>query len=78
MPHRIELWINSQLKDEEWPAGNRLFKPEDVCKGNIEYLFYTVRMSDDYAALIKRRVSCDGYHFEKDNSFSMFLSEKYS
>lgn len=185
MPHRIELWVNSSLKDEEWPAGNRLFdisdtvksgldivveeyiqekpdlptvidefqnaegwQPEEnvfvgdcmpyVCdnryhvlylkdrhhhgskwglgahqwehistedfktwqihptaiaiddimegsictgswikKGDTYYLFYTVRMSDRSAAPIKRCISKDGYHFTKDKSFSLVLSEKY-
>lgn len=27
MPFRIELWVNSELKDEEWPFGNCLFDP---------------------------------------------------
>ena len=25
LAHRIELYVNGELKDEEWPAGNRLF-----------------------------------------------------
>lgn len=27
--HRIELYVNEELKDEEWPFGNRLFCVED-------------------------------------------------
>ena len=34
MPFRIELWINSVLKDEEWPAGNCLFTKKDEVKSN--------------------------------------------
>lgn len=185
MPHRIELWVNSALMDEEWPAGNLLFSPTDkinseivinveeyvpqsktvptvigefenaegwqpeenvfvgdcmpyVCddryhvlylkdrhhhcskwglgahqwehistkdfktwqihpmaveiddpmegsictgswikNGNTHYLFYTVRMSDGSPAPIRRCISEDGYHFTKDKSFSLTLSEKY-
>ncbi len=29
MDHRIELYVNGELKDEEWPAGNRLFDCKD-------------------------------------------------
>lgn len=185
MPYRIELWVNSVLKDEEWPAGDRLvnisdtlnsklqilveeytpiknnppavigefenaegWQPEKnvfvgdcmpyVCDGRYHvlylkdrhrhsskwglgahqwehistadfktwqihpmvieiddpsegsictgsfikdgdtyYLFYTVRMSDGSPAPIRRCVSKDGYHFNKDKSFSLVLSEKY-
>ncbi len=27
--YRIELYINGKIVDEEWPAGNRLFSPDD-------------------------------------------------
>ena len=185
MPFRIELWVNSVLKDEEWPAGNCLFTKEDEVKSNInisvseysykknikpsvigtfenangwkpeenvfvgdcmpyvsddryhvlylkdrhhhrskwgngahqwehistndfktweihpmaveitepyegsictgswvkkdntDYLFYTVRMADHSSAPIRRSISKDGYHFEKDNDFSIVLSSKY-
>lgn len=185
MPYRIELWVNSVLEDEEWPAGDRLFdvsntlnsklqihveeytpiksNPPDVigefkriegwqpgknvfvgdcmpyvcdnryhvlylkdrhhhsskwglgahqwehistadfktwqthptaieiddsaegsiCTGSFirdggtYYLFYTVRMTDGSPAPIRRSVSKDGYHFTKDRSFSVILSEKY-
>lgn len=186
MPYRMELWVNSVLKDEEWPAGDRLFnisdilnsklqilveeyapknsnppaiisefenaegwQPEEnvfvgdcmpyVCDGRYHvlylkdrhhhsskwglgahqwehistadfktwqthpmaieihdptegsictgsfikdgdtyYLFYTIRMADGSPAPIKRSVSKDGYHFTKDRSFSLILSEKYN
>ena len=29
MKHRIELYVNGALVDEEWPMGTRLFRPED-------------------------------------------------
>lgn len=185
MPSRIELWVNSRLADEDWPAGKRLFsetdllsgsvkvcveefipeqktfpsvigefenaegwKPEgnvfvgdcmpyvndgryhvlylkdrrhhkskwgfgahqwehistsdfknwqihplaveitdpiegSICTGSwikndcVQYLFYTVRMANGAPAPIKRSVSKDGYHFIKDESFSLVLSDKY-
>jgi len=42
-----------------------------------QYLFYTVRTVDGSAASIRRSVSSDGYHFEKDETFSFVLPEKY-
>ncbi|MBQ9121162.1 MAG: hypothetical protein IJY12_02225 [Clostridia bacterium] len=29
LDHRIELYANGEIKDEEWPAGDRLFDPGD-------------------------------------------------
>ena len=185
LPHRIELFVNDKLKDEEWPTGNRLFEMDDVftpalnatvseytepqrevpsvvssfenaegwypgngvfvgdcmpyrrdneyhvlylkdrrhhqskwalgahqwehlstkdfktwsihpmavpitdpsegsiCTGSWirhgdkEYLYYTVRMGRGRPAPIRRSVSTDGYHFEKDPSFGFTLSERY-
>ena len=42
-----------------------------------QYLFYTVRTVDGSPASIRRSVSEDGYHFEKDEDFRVFLPEKY-
>ena len=185
MPHRIELYVNEVLMDEEWPAGNKLFELGDEIKSNInigteeynesiieqpsvisvfenaeawypgngvfvgdcmpyrrgdeyhvlylkdrhhhrskwglgahqwehistkdfkkwkrhpmgvpitdptegsictgswikdddkEYLYYTVRMCKGIAAPIRRSISYDGYHFEKDHAFGFTVSEKY-
>ncbi len=185
LDHRIELYINGELKDEEWPAGRRLFAIDDVfvpdmkvevteyfeacdelpavissfenaegwypgdgvfvgdcmpyrkddeyhvlylkdrhhhkskwglgahqwehistrdfktwhihpmaipitdategsiCTGSWikhgdkEYLYYTVRMGRGMPAPIRRSVSYDGYHFEKDTSFGFTISDKY-
>ena len=186
MPHRIELYVNGALIDEEWPSGNRLFAPDDaffpefaieiapyeeekkeipcvlgeftnaegwypgggvfvgdcmpyrkddeyhvlylkdrhhhrskwglgahqwdhistkdfvtwqihpmavpltdpaegsVCTGSWirngekEYLFYTIRMGSGLPAPIRRSVSTDGYHFERDADFGFVLGEAYS
>ncbi|MBO5273310.1 MAG: hypothetical protein J6I45_01710 [Clostridia bacterium] len=62
-----------------------------ICTGSFikakgkYYLFYTVRNNDFYRerlsnnsfAYIRRSVSEDGYHFEKDESFGFTLSKKY-
>ena len=42
-----------------------------------EYLYYTVRMGRGHAAPIRRSISYDGYHFEKDRAFGFTVSEKY-
>jgi hypothetical protein len=48
-----------------------------IKNGDKEYLYYTVRMGGGIAAPIRRSVSCDGYHFEKDQAFGFTVSEKY-
>lgn len=35
MPFRVELWVNSVLMDEEWPAGSCLFTKDDEIKSNL-------------------------------------------
>lgn len=55
-----------------------------VCTGSWIYdgakhdLFYTIRACDDSPAKICRSVSSDGFHFEKDRTFSFTLSNKYT
>ena len=48
-----------------------------IREGEKEYLYYTVRMGGGIAAPIRRSISCDGYHFEKDTEFGFTISEKY-
>ena len=48
-----------------------------IKNGDKEYLYYTVRMGRGIAAPIRRSVSYDGYHFEKDSAFGFTISEKY-
>ena len=45
--------------------------------GEKEYLYYTVRMGWGKPAPIRRSVSNDGYHFEKDQQFGFTVSEQY-
>ena len=35
MPHRIELYLNGVLTDEEWPSGSRLFEFGNEISSNI-------------------------------------------
>ena len=54
-----------------------------ICTGswirheNTEYLYYTIRMAHGFPAPIRRSVSSDGYHFEKDVNFEFVISERY-
>ena len=36
MPHRIELYVNGVLEDEEWPIGSRFFELGDSINSNVE------------------------------------------
>ena len=45
--------------------------------GDKEYLYYTVRKGGGLPAPIRRSISYDGYHFEKDPAFGFTLSERY-
>ncbi len=47
-----------------------------IAKEATQYLFYTVR-TPNQPAPIRRSVSKDGYHYEKDPNFSCTVSEKY-
>ena len=38
MPHRIELYVDGVLMDEEWPAGNRLLSLGDDIFGTVSVL----------------------------------------
>lgn len=48
-----------------------------IGRGNTEYLYYTVRIGGGVPAPVRRSISYDGYHFEKDASFGFTLSERY-
>ncbi|MBR3927457.1 MAG: hypothetical protein IKJ65_00490 [Clostridia bacterium] len=48
-----------------------------IMRGETHYLFYTIRMCDGSPAKICRSVSEDGFHYQKDRSFSFTLSQKY-
>ena len=46
--------------------------------GNRHYLYFTIRSCDGSPARITRSISEDGYHFRRDNSFSMYLSDRFT
>ena len=48
-----------------------------VERGGTHYLFYTVRAVDGSPAPVRRSVSRDCVHFEKDRGFGFVLPEKY-
>ena len=48
-----------------------------IRQGDKEYLYYTVRMGRGIPAPIRRSVSTDGYHFEKDTEFGFTVSDRY-
>ena len=90
-------WSHISTADfEEWQIHPLAVEITDqfeasICTGSFikakgkYYLFYTVRNNDFYReihsnnsfAYIRRSVSEDGYHFEKDESFGFTLSKKY-
>ena len=49
-----------------------------ICDGDTHYLFYAVRMCDGSPAEIRRSVSRDGYHYEKDRDFLLILSDRFT
>lgn len=49
-----------------------------IQKDGTHYLWYTVRTCDGSPAPIRRSLSSDGYHFQKDRKFGFTLSEKYN
>lgn len=83
-------WSHISTKDfvtwEIHPMAIELDDPKEgsICTGswcyhnNRHYLYYTVRMCDGSPATICRSISEDGYHFEKDRSFSFVISDKYT
>lgn len=83
-------WSHISTKDfvtwEIHPMAIEVDDPKEgsICTGswcyhnNKHYLYYTVRMCDGSPATICRSISEDGYHFEKDRSFSFVISDKYT
>ena len=49
-----------------------------IREGEREYLFYTIRHGGGIPAPIRRSISSDGYHFEKDEGFSFIIPERYT
>lgn len=83
-------WSHISSKDmHTWqihPMAVEITDPEEgsICTGSWirhgekEYLFYTVRRGKGLSAPIRRSVSADGFHFEKDGSFEFVLPDRYN
>lgn len=83
-------WAHVSSEDmHRWqihPMAVEITDPEEgsICTGSWirngekEYLFYTVRRGKGLSAPIRRSVSTDGYHFEKDTAFEFVLPERYN
>lgn len=54
MPHRIELYSDGILLDEEWPAGSRIFLPDDPIETNCKISI------KDYSSATKNEPSVTG------------------
>ena len=61
--HRIELFINAELKDEEWPAGNRLFSIGDawVPETDVTTAEYT-EASEELPAVLASFENAQGWY----------------
>ncbi len=82
-------WAHISTKDfVQWsihPMAVEITDPSEcsICTGSwiqhneYEYLYYTVRRGGNLPAPIRRSVSADGYHFEKDENFSFILPERF-
>lgn len=82
-------WEHISTKDfKKWQMHPMAVPITDSTEGSIctgswiknddkEYLYYTVRMGKGIPAPIRRSVSNDGYHFEKDMEFGFTVSDRY-
>ena len=82
-------WEHISTKDfKKWQMHPMAVPITDSTEGSIctgswiknddkEYLYYTVRMGKGIPAPIRRSVSNDGYHFEKDMEFGFTVSDQY-
>lgn len=48
-----------------------------IVKDGLHRLYYAVRQNDWGPAPIRRSFSTDGYHYEKDKDFEVYLSDRY-
>ena len=61
MPHRIELYINGRLEDEEWPAGERLWDAADAWIGVPAELSPTSPAEEEPPAVVGTFRSAEGW-----------------
>lgn len=75
----FDLWQEHPLAVEiDDPAEGSICTGSHIERGGEQLLFYTVRTCDGSPAPVRRSVSRDGFHFEKDRSFSFTLSARYT
>lgn len=61
--YRIELYVNGELKDEEWPFGNRLFSAEDKIEPSINAEIRTAdEQEDELPSVISSFRNAEGWH----------------
>ena len=60
------------------PAEGSICTGSWILVNGVHQLYYTVRMSDGSSAPIRRSLSKDGYHYEKDKDFRFLLSDRYT
>ena len=65
-PHRIELWVNNTLADEEWPFGNLLFDPNDGVESLVDHEIkpYERRAQEQPAVISSFFGGAEGWHPE--------------
>ncbi len=68
MPHRIELYVNGTLTDEEWPKGNRFFAMGDPVDAPFAVAAepYTEPLNDDLPAVLYTFTNADGWRPEEN------------
>ncbi len=91
LDHRIELYINGELKDEEWPAGTKLFEIGDVFMpdAKVEATEYFEK-SDDSPDVLASFENAEGWYpgngvfvgdcmpYRRDNEYHvLFLKDRH-
>jgi len=68
MPHRIELYVNGVLMDEEWPKGSRLFASDAPIDAPFAVTAepYTEPSDDDLPAVLYTFTDADGWRPEEN------------
>ena len=63
MNHRIELYINGELKDEEWPAGKIFFEMGDVFVPEVKVVVSEyVEKNEEFPAVISSFENAEGWY----------------
>ena len=63
MNHRIELYINGELKDEEWPDGNRFFEMGDIFVPEVKAsVSEYVEKGEEIPAVISSFENAEGWY----------------